>query len=358
MRPGFREGMEQFGDLAKGEMEARRKIESLDESASEQDIAAVFEEAKGLDAALDWQLANRAKKSDTSKDTQREVYDLQKRKQEVMAALQRELVALDDIEAKESAPEGSRAVSMRDGKLLTVNDRGEQFEVTMGDIVTDGTWGIEYQMDKASVPRVMRKRVLVERARRHLEDLLDEQILTEELGRRSLGEGERKAYSSLKDMREEGEERFGFKAERMVTQTVRKMIIDDGRPFRYESANVFQDVRKKIDFIIRSTDYGRGVKVESDESGDIETKGVQLTIKQKAEDLQRKQQQIDRSKSRLKADDRIDDIALMSVDNRIIGRAYETWNKKGRPPGGPDRFMPPEFREKLFAEMTSGMAAA
>lgn len=352
MRFGFREGMENYGDIAKDQSEARRRAEEEKHGGA---TAAVEGDLARLDEVLSWHAEKRARKTGTSVETQYEVFDLQKEKQEVMTRLKRELAALDDPEAEEAGPSGAREIAYRDGKLLWKAGGGKEVEVTMGEIVTDGIWGVEYRPDPESVPRIMRKRILIERARREIEDLLDEQILAEEIDSTRTHEFTREAYEAIRARRKSGEMPYGIVAERMTAQFVRKKIIDEDQPYKYANADVFQDVQQKIDFIIRRADRGRGVRVE--EGGDeIGAKGVQLTLQRDPTVLRRKQAQIERSKERLVEQDRIDDIALVTMDMRMIGRAYEEW-KKTKPPGGPDKFLPAEMRERLFSELTSGMDA-
>lgn len=349
MRPKFRQALESYGEIAKDRRDAERAPEAEGGGSSE--------ELGRLDAALDWLTAKRARASMTDQEVQQEIYALQERKQAIMAEMRGELSALDDparATEGERRPD-ARPVVTRDGTFFCRSRKtGQETEVTLGDMVTDLAWDIDYELD-GQAPREVRKRLIIERAKRQLEDLLDRQIATEESANARTGERVKEAYRRSMDARESGELPFGLVAERILSQMLRKAIIDRGAPFTYRRADAFQDVTQKIDFIVRRVDHARGVRVEEGES--LGATGIQFTLNPNPDVLERKAQQIARSKELLQEEDHIDDIVLVRMAADVFGRAYERWERLRRPPGGPDALIDERDRDAILRELLKGMEA-
>lgn len=349
MREAFHETLQQYSDQVK---EVREIVERHEAGESLPEDDGAF---KRVIAAIDWQMARRAKQSATTGETQVTIVELQQKKQEVMAGLRAALSALDrPAEARaERAPRPSRAVRL-DGDRLVCRSRktGRETEVSAGDILTDGVWDIAYDLDE-SVPKHLRKRYLVDRARRKIEDLLDEQIVTEELASTRNDSRLKSAYEKGHEAKELGVQ-LGFKAEKMLSQLAAQISIDEGLPYAVETADAYEDVRQKIDFIIRRKDHARGVRVEEGGS-ELAAKGLQVTVNRDEEVLARKRRQISRSREQLTRRDRVDDIALAYFNQQFIAAAVKRWEEADRPPGGPGKFLAEDVRRDIFAELTKGM---
>lgn len=362
MRKGFEEAMRNYGKMAKGEQEAQKS------GAEKLHNAQVKRTYKG-----------RAEETGTTNAAQKFVFGLQRQKQELMARLKEEIAALDAPEkGKGERPPNAREVVSKDGALMWRKKNGSLVEITVGEMVTDGVWGIEYHADEETVPRVIRKRMLVERTQRRIQELLDKQIDAEEVsridvelselakaaiegsddddlqGRIAALESMKRAYTGYRERGESGALPHGIIAEKMSEQLVCKEIFDKQAPYSFERGNVFQDVVRKMDFVIRRADYGRGVKIDRAEH-DLGSKALQLTINADPQTLRRKMSQIEKTRRRLTKADRIDDIALVKWDQRTIADAYQKWKDAGSPPGGPDKMLSKGVREGLFGELVKGM---
>lgn len=353
MRRGFEGAMRDYGDLSEDLEEAKRRRYDLKGTAG---FASAQEDVTKVEGALEWHLDRRARFADTPVEAQQAMFALQKKKQKIMDRLQDALAALDAPEGK-AGPEKKetgkdvRTVIAKGEELYWRRADGSELPVTVGEMVTDGEWGLTYAAD-ASVPRIIRKRLIVERAKREIQDLLDEQIMTEELSSGRVHPMLKDAYAALRERRESGELPHGVIAEKMTAQLVRKKIIDDDAPYRYEPGDVFQDVVRKIDFVLRRADYGRGVRTEATDLG---AKAVQLTVNRDAQALARKRSQIGKTREMLQESDRIDDIALVQLDQGAIAGAYRAWERAGRPPGGPDKYLAEDARAQMFTELVAGM---
>jgi len=146
---------------------------------------------------------------------------------------------------------------------------------------------------------------------------------------------------------------MGFAAEKMMIQLFRKLEIDRGLPCQVLGADVYQDVAQKIDFIIRRTDHTRGVRVE-DGGEEVQNKGIQFTLNTQRFVLNRKIDQIRRSKQKLTEEDRIDDIMLVVMDMKWMVDAYRQW-EEDKPPGGPDKFLDGAVRKQISKRTLEGM---
>ncbi len=357
MRQGFRQTLETYGEIAKDEMGLAEQRQG--DRVPDADLAAAAagdpqDRTERLQAVLDWHLEKRAEKSESTREAQQEIFEVQRRKQEIMKELKEDLAVLDHPERPEREPApGARKVAYRDGQLRWRRGDGREVPVTKGEIITDLAWGLDYHLDRETVPRGLRKRLLIERAKSRLQELLDRQILSEEIAGRQTHPDRVKAYEAVRERLETGGVQMGFVAEKMMVQLFRKLELDRGLPCQVLGADVYQDVAQKIDFILRKTDHSRGVRVE-DGGEEIKNKGIQFTLNTKQFVLDRKMDQIRRSKRQLTEEDRIDDIMLVVMDMRYVIDAYRRW-EKDKPPGGPDKFLDGTVRERIFKKTLEGM---
>ncbi len=357
MRQGFRQTLETYGEIAKDEMGLSPKHSEAETAEAELAAAGAPEQpdpTERLQTVLDWHLEKRAEKSGSTKEAQQEIFEVQRQKQEIMQRLKEDLSALGHPERPEREPApGARRVVFHDDRLWWRREGGKEEPVTKGEIITDLAWGVDYHLDRETVPRGLRKRLLIEQAKGRLQELLDRQILSEEIASSQTHPDRVKAYEAVRERLETGGLQMGFVAEKMMVQLFRKLELDRGLPCQVLGADVYQDVAQKIDFILRKTDHSRGVRVE--EGGDeIKNKGIQFTLNTKRFVLDRKLDQIRRSKRQLTEEDRIDDIMLVVMDMRDVIDAYRRW-EKDKPPGGPDKFLAANVRERIFKKTLEGM---
>ena len=304
-----------------------------------------MEACQRLETVLDWHAKQEAKKRETSGEAQAEIYRIQKRKQRIMRDLKFKLQELDNPEVKTKVKKNQRLVTAHGDQLQWLGESGI-VPVTVGELLTDGDWGIEYAFDGESVPRMIRKQYLIADAKRKLQDLLDEQISVEAIASARTHEFTRGAYQRSKEEKDAGIEHEGILAEKMVQNFLTQLSVDYNLDFRIESADVYQDIQQKIDFMIHRTSHTRGVGVEADDQG--EDIGVQFTISQRPESLEKKQEQISRSKQLLRRYEDIDDLVLISIPIRGIKQLIKEWEGEGKPPGGPSAMWYPKSKEKIF----------
>lgn len=340
MRPQFRETLETYGEIAK----------DMKKAASQKELGE-------LATVLDWNMGKEAEHRGTSRDTQFKIFDTQQKKQEVMAWLKLEIQKLDHPEAKPERPPGTIFLTQENGKYLrrwtTESGKKKKQAVTLGEIFTDGDWGLRYHLDPETVPRNVRKEFLIEEAKRRLQSYLDDQILVEEVSSNRTDAGRRNAYEALKAERASGKEAGGHALERMVRNFFRKLEIDHSLPLTVEYTDVFQDVEQKIDFIFRRPKRVRGVGVqESEQASDV---AVQFTKDDRPETLERKRRQLRSARGRIDEDeDAVADIILVAMPTAAGSGTVNHWKKEGSRSGGPDGTWDGALREKVFRTLLKG----
>jgi hypothetical protein len=332
MREGFNELLHEYGDIAK-------------------DAA-----AKGLPAEQDPQLKHRLKKTrraaseefQTAPEVQSEVFEIQERKQAIVAEYRR---AARQLKSPEYQPEmGATPVTVENGQYFAERRNGKLMPITRGELLTDGEWGVSYGMDSAvDVPT--RLGYLKAKARRALRDLYNLQILLQESGSGLTHEFKRQAYERMRHDREAGVLHPGHIAEKMVRNFLTKLSIDHEIDFEIIEADVFQDVDQKIDFVIHRKSHRRGISVVTDESE--KSVGIQFTTSQDVNTLEHKQHQLDTAKRHLRRA-QVDDIVLVSMPISEFMTAYSDW-QKDKTPGGPDKLWPEEIRAQIFHEVMKGV---
>jgi hypothetical protein len=336
MKERFRHTLETYGELAK---------DAMRDDLSDADV-------ERLNRALDWHIEHESRRRDTPREAQERIVELQGEKQQIMKKLHEEIAALDNPEYQPGERADARPASYEDGEFIVRRGDGTSEQATLGEIMTDGEWGIEYALDAETVPRNIRKRYLIEEARRTLQALLDEQIIVQESESGWMDEKKRDTYRRIQHDAETDELPSGIIAERMVENFLKKLMFDYDVDFSIQRADVFQDVEQKIDFIIRRVEHDRGVRVYEDPRAD--RVGVQFTTSTNAETLHRKASQVERSKRRLEKRERIDDIVIVSIPLREASALYHQWKHTKRA-GGPDAIWDDATKETIFREVVKGV---
>ncbi len=324
MRGEFSENLKQYADMAKKEIAGNKPAEDL----------ALLEEKFA---------ANR----DNSRLTQEQIYKIQVQKQIIADQVKQDLNALRKSEHFEKIYPNGKPVSfneLTDGLMVSKKE-----DITWGELLTDGDWGVVYNLD-ASIPMEKRRQYIVEMARKQLRQLLDRQIIADESTSNKTHYMKRDAYEARG--RELDESHGGLIAEKMVRNMLKKLSIDAGADFVIEEANIFNDVEQKIDFIIHRKANQRGVNVKAPKRAkDI---GVQFTTNSSEENLNHKNTQIKRAKGQIDANSPVDDLVLVAIPLRDIQETYLAWKSKLKA-GGPDKMWPREKKEKIIRAILAGI---
>ena len=217
-----------------------------------------------------WHTKINAKKRATSAEVQQGIYAIQETKQRIFQQLKIDIAALDDVGNKPEKKPDEISVHYDEAqkKFFAQDNNGQDQEVTIGDIMCDGDWGISYYLDPITVPRNVRKRYLIERAKGELRDYLDTQIVFDETKSQFTDSKKFHAYQEWQKAKDRGIYQSGFFSEKLVRNFMNKLTYNHDLPFFIIAGDVFQDVNQKIDFIIHRKSHHRGVDVETVDDAD------------------------------------------------------------------------------------------
>ncbi|MCX6738986.1 MAG: hypothetical protein NT098_02945 [Candidatus Parcubacteria bacterium] len=289
-----------------------------------------------------------------SQETSKEVIALQLKKHKVMEELHEKIQALEKGEAVSGFTEGEpRSVEWNKAghRAMVALPSGKRAPATVGELVTDGEWGIAYVLGK-DIPKDIKKRFVVAEARRKILAFSDEQIIETERVKKTTREGG-DISPSYRNIFEDvdKEKKTGFIAEKLVKTFFQKNIIDHGLNLRMEEVDVQRDIDQKIDFILRLPHQTRGVGAES--SRHKEDIGIQLTIDDTARAQERKNRQILEAKKHLGED--VDDIVLVTLPLTELSLLLHQWKKDEMRPGGPIKRWDDPKKEQIFRGVLQGL---
>ena len=297
------------------------------------------EELKHLSNLVEANIALMAKERQSTPQAQRLIYGYQKEKRAIIQKLKKHLRRVDN--GQETQEAGQR-VSYTGGRLFLPDNKAR--DISVSELMTDGEWGVDYVLD-ATVPTRIKKRYLVERAKRRLRDLLDWQIFVDELSSEATDPGKHHAYEELMKTRENRDEgAAGHIAEKMVRNFLRKLAMDHELEYEVIPGDVYQDVHQKIDFIIQKKSRVRYAKVSEGKTA----VGIQFTINPSPFTRFQKRKQIGIAAKIARGEEIVDDILLVQMPLTDIRKMYDTWKRAGSPPGGPDKLWDDKTKEIVF----------
>lgn len=293
-------------------------------------------------------------------DTWQRITELQREKQDVVAKLRawraRSLGA-GGASPEDGPKDGMRTLLKRDDGSYEMHLRAdEKVLLTEGEVFAAAQWGTWWRFD-ASVPRDMQRRVMTHQVRNALSEMYDRQL--EAFGAadhlsddRKRGAYERKAQSesSLDTMPS------GILAEKMLVSCLTKAMYDGDLPFTIETADAYEDIEHKIDFIVTYRDRSRGVKAAEPEH----RVGIQFTLDPNA--TERKLAQLSRMGRRIK-ETAVDEIVLVTLPISHVRDVFDEWRysdaqkktiRKKLDPRGPDRLWPEEFKQEIVDRLVKG----
>lgn len=299
----------------------------------------------------------RAEESKTRIETQEKIFSIQKEKQKIMRELEAQLkkISSQKRDFKEWKPlEDSRPIVFRDNTLLwrqRIRRNFVEHPITLGEILTDMSWGILYDLDPQTAPKDLQKRVAIEKAKQQLAYLLDEQLylrVNDYKKEKTFVPAHRERQRYFTFLRLEkggGPDAFanGVIAEQLVANFFRKLEIDDSLPIRMTEGNLYQDMIEGIDFIVQRVSWKRGVRVQAEQNERI---GIQFTVSRDETILAKKRRKMERDPKKTTA--KLQDMALVSYPLRTLFENWNIWNECGRPPGGPEQYLPLKTQEELF----------
>ncbi len=292
------------------------------ETLTEPDIAALVEHYAAL--------------TRVPRQTQETILRMEDAKRRINAELNEELSAIREGKRGPHVEKGAvRVVTDSNGGFIAQHGHTE-LHLTEGDLLTNGEWGISYELDPAHVPARVREAYAVECAKRKARELVDRQILTLENARapKRSESSEWKGNVWQRLAAANAEKTPGRIAERMVRTYLKKASIDLHLPYKILESDLYQDCLDKIDFIVHVTDTGhtRGVEVQEGEKKERDIV-VQFTINT-AKVAHEKEREIQSAslRERLHAQG-LDDAIVVRVPMERVTDDYIHWNDTKHPLG-------------------------
>ena len=308
---------------------------------------------------LEWQLKRGADYRSSNKEAQERVFDLQKRKQEIVNRMKQRIRSIDNSEEREEAKTEAVVVTYRDGEYFAATERGEEM-ITLGELITDGVWGVNYSIDQETFPRQSQKRFFLEQARSEIQLLLDQQIVVHESSSQDTTQGYRDLYPMIMEREMSGDwmKKMGFVAEKMLQNFLIKLQVDNGLDIKVVKADIQQDVEDTIDFVIKKKSHVRAVDVsESKEVNDAI--GIQFTLKSgKSAKRWKEGKAAEALEAHPEIKESIDDIIVVSIKSSNFFEVWNEWKDKGMPAGGPDKLWDSQMKNIVFTRMLKGMFSA
>lgn len=300
--------------------------------------------------------ASTAETEHTNIEAESEIYKIQKSKLEKLNKFKKWLEKTRDVssgnfvhpEMKKNLP----IVSVNtEGVFLMKTVDGKKKQITIGEIMTDHEWNIDYTFDRSVNIHDIRTYYL-NQLKDDLREKLDKQIIISEKNFTQGDSFKQQAYIAIEKRLESGNEQQGIIAEKMVKNFLKKLSIDTNADFEVIDADVYQDVEQKIDFIIhhKNKEKNKGAKIEESDQLTVPTFediGIQFTINTNATD--HKNKQINNSKRKLQG---IDDIVLVTLPAHQASKLYTDW-KKDPQSGGPEKNWSKETQEAVFRGVMS-----
>lgn len=256
------------------------------------------------------------------------------------------------------------------GRNFICSHKDKEYNLSLGDIMADYNWGIKYAPDSemsADTYRKTSKRILINEARRDIEDIYDKEIIENRLTK-----NERKGAVKNKLVKSEisvGEKidshAIGLVSEEMVREFITRLSYDISKIINTEikiiRSNIKEDVRQKIDFKIQVFSHKRGVKTVSENELEknisrFQRIGFQLATKGAGRGwkglLEHKEKQMEKAKKRNFSELNVDDIILIGLNMHHTKNLYDLWFSYGKPPGGPESLWDVDQRKKIFRAVT------
>ena len=190
-----------------------------------------------------------AETAHTNAEAESEIYKIQKSKLEKLSKFKKWLEKTRDISSGNFVhPEIQKNMPVvsvdSEGNFTMKSTNGQSKSITIGEIMTDHEWNIDYTFDKSVNIHDIRTYYL-NQLKNDLREKLDKQIIISEKNFTQGDSFKQKAYAAIEERLESGNEQQGVIAEKMVKNFLKKLSIDTNADFEVIDADVYQDVEQK-----------------------------------------------------------------------------------------------------------------
>ncbi|OHA06512.1 MAG: hypothetical protein A2934_05205 [Candidatus Sungbacteria bacterium RIFCSPLOWO2_01_FULL_47_10] len=272
-----------------------------------------------------------------------------------MRRLARSLRAIDTEEDIEEFGVDRRMLYYdEDSGGFYAKDNNGKKAVTVADVQSDCAWGLRYLPDPEMPHGVFRqtaKKILVNEARRDVEELYDK-----ELALWNLGAASKTPLSHIEENWGKRGVPEGIIAETMARELLNRTSLNNSLGFVVVRANNMEDGIFKYDFKLQTSQRKRGVSLD-DNSGEKEARrkkiGIQFTIRS-GEGVWKKAV-LDAVKKLYGGKLPVDEIIFVQVPTKDFSKAFTRWLEAEKPSGGPEQFLSKDLKMRLLKESTQGL---
>lgn len=297
-------------------------------------------------------------------DTRARLMKIQAQKQDFVAGLnawrkkfwiEPSTAQADSVESFEKQDGAFELQQDDDGSFFTRAKGGAVFTLSKGEVLAAGEWGVWWKFAN-SVSEDVQKEVMSHQVRRVIAEEYDAQLTAFGKANTLLDDHMRDTYTRIEEQnRSLNTMPPGILAERMLLSFLTKEMHDGELEFSIERADVYEDVERKIDFIITVADHRRGVEV--DEPNHHQRIGIQFTTSERSDLNEHKTKQIKRVHKIGLQRAHVDDLVLISLPIAEVEPSFEAWyrddagnarSERKRDPRGPDALWSDETKQAII----------
>ncbi|MFH1145572.1 MAG: hypothetical protein V1707_01235 [bacterium] len=133
----------------------------------------------------------------------------------------------------------------------------------------------------------------------------------------------------------------GFVAEVLTESLATRLSGFPDAVIKIRPGNELEDQRQKIDFVVEVNDKQKNIR----------TIGVQLTVDQRTETIERKLNQLRKVKIEKSNELNVENIQLVILDIRDVMEAFNSWKQKKYPGGGPEQLLSQQTMAYIVQEL-------
>lgn len=249
----------------------------------------------------------------------------------------------------------------KDEKKFSCVYNNKEYKLTLGDIMADYNWGLKYRPEQnmpQNIYRQISKRILTNETRREIEKIYDKELVEKDI-----------VDPRIAKLQDESIERQdqSIIAEAMVREFMIRLSYISDLEFKILRSSKEDDIHKKMDFKIIFMPHKRGIKtIDEDDFNAYDRKfqklGLEIIVLNKSlrdkaarRYLMTKRSGIEAAKRKYKDFLDVDDIVLVPMQiKESKQRFYVRWLSDGKPPGGPEKYLPLDKKKEIFKTVTQG----
>jgi len=303
-----------------------------------------------------------------------QLFGSQKGKQKIMDRVHEKLRAADN---------GEKVAGFTNGELRPVGEcnnenqtatvtraSGQTMSITLGELLSDGTWGVPYELE-SEIPREVKKKFILIEAKRRIIEVLNDQFakMGSDQLRQTVSELDfenepkvskikrdwiaillnsphvKKSFSTKQSQIHKGGS-GGLVMEKIVETFFEINFIDRDFPVEAVGVDVYEDNVSKADLMLLvPSEICKMIEKKSDPMHI----GIQISVSAKETAIEKKKKDIEKAKLNLGSSNyRMDDLVVAQIPISDSFEIFKEWKKSGMLPGGPAKMLTLEQKEMIL----------